>query len=92
MIIGRIIERKIAERLNSFFENKNTKIKLAKGLANPLPQKETLREEAKIQIPLCILKIFYHFLPAKCREPYEHLRCFPTLYPSREGLSGVRIP
>ena len=77
---------------NTLFSKKNTKIKECHSTANPGTQKMTLLKKSKSTVPYRTLKFFRFFLPPKCREVYEHRRRFPTPYPSREGLYGVRYP
>ena len=74
------------------FSKKNTKIKECHSTANPRTQNLTLLKKSKSTVPYRTFKIFIFFLPPKCREVYQHLRRFPTPYPSREGLYGVRYP
>ena len=53
-------------------------------------QKMTLLKMAKTTMPLFRLKISVTFLPPKYQDIFTQLHRFPTLDPSREGLSGVR--
>ena len=78
--------------IKHIFSKKNTKIKECYSTANPRTQKLTLLKKSKSTVPYRTFKNFRFFLPPKCREVYKHRRRFPTPYPSREGLYGVRYP